>query len=226
MMVRLPSFVTSTTAFGNELVKKCAPDAERNTGFTRRAAQPLSKWQRSIEFGRRLILARAVMVPRSGVPNVEVSHASISVADSTLARWGAQAGEAHRTSVIDRRECLHRSDLRNRRIGSDATAVTDLADLRPRSGESRGHWSYITSTTARELPRALEQRLRFLLGRGAVGRLRCHQSPAALEQVGSVICRPPSCRSQRELAPSPLLRQGNSCAQPPNRGNSTYLCLD
>src|SRR6516165_12386940 len=36
------------SAFGNELVKKCAADAERNTGFTRRAAEPLSKWQRRL----------------------------------------------------------------------------------------------------------------------------------------------------------------------------------
>ena len=59
-MVRRPSFVTSNSVFGNELVQKCSPDAERHTGFTRRAAEPLSKWQRSIGFGHQPIRAQQI----------------------------------------------------------------------------------------------------------------------------------------------------------------------
>jgi len=44
-----------------------------------------------------------------------------------------------------------------------------------------------TATTTRKPPRTSAHPLRLLFGHGAEGRPGCHQSPAALEQVGAVI---------------------------------------
>ena len=75
-MVRRPSFLTSIRRSAMSSIKKRAADAERGTGFTRRAAEPLSKWQRLIEFGRRLSIATDRITLR-GVCGLAASTGSV-----------------------------------------------------------------------------------------------------------------------------------------------------
>src|SRR5262245_39698011 len=57
----------------------------------------------------------------------------------------------------------------------------------PDRAGSHGHSKSSTSTNARKSPRTSAHPLRLLFGHGAEGRPRCHQSPAALKQVGAIV---------------------------------------
>src|SRR5262245_20456150 len=112
----------------------------------------------------------------------------VATSNPTLAwrfrRWlGGTREEAKHTKRSSTAVMSPPSRASRKEIGSDATAF----QTRPSFGQNRRTLEYITSTTTRKPPRTSAHPLRLLLGPVAEGRPRCHQSPAALEQVGSIV---------------------------------------